>query len=115
MLAFQETELYRAVLDLNVLARELEPDDYIDDGYYVDSLQQRTLSMVVDLARAQGSEAAERSGFLDEVRVSACVCAALFDLCGNRLLGDQPRSREVLAKIVQLIDGERATSPRGRR
>jgi hypothetical protein len=130
MLAFQETDLYRAVLDVNALARDIETHDYLNEGFFIDSLLDRALSMLVNLAKAETGDDAKRRQSLDEVRVSACVCAALFDICGR----DDDEHRAVLAKIVGLIgersealargraerlarviDGEKATSSRGRR
>jgi hypothetical protein len=130
MLAFQETDLYRAVLDLNVLARDIEADDYLNQGYFLESLLDRAMSMLVHLAKAQTCDDDTRKQSLDQIRVSACVCAALFDICRRK----DNESRALLAKIVGLIgersealprgpaerlareiDGEKATSSRGRR
>jgi hypothetical protein len=109
MLPFQESDLYKIVLSLTAVAELVEEEVMYDPGHAIAMLQERAIAMLLDAARAGNSHDGDRLRYLDEVRVSALICAALFDVCRHRSVLDErsyKRSKHLLERIIELVDAQ---------
>jgi hypothetical protein len=117
MLQFQDSQIYEAALSLNGMVRDLDEDALqYDNGHAFETLRERAVSMLLDLAHAANEGEVDRLETLGEVRSSAFMCAALLDICRHRTAIGVARwdeAHKLLERIVELIDlAPRATSRR---
>src|SRR5947199_7065283 len=110
MFQFQDSELYRAALDLNVAVEELANCAAENTP---DAAVQRLLttanSMLVGVAHASQCDAAERPLYRVDLRDSALVCAAMIDVCraaGCLAGGQHERVVAAAERIVELTDAK---------
>ena len=103
----ERLDVYKITIEFIAVA-----DDIIEDlprgrGYLSDQLQRAATSILLNLAEGAGEFASREKARLYRIaRRSATECAAIFDVCRSRHLGDSTRlgaGRELLLRIVAML------------
>ena len=117
MFPFQDSELYRAALDLNVIVEDVGNNDgERTPEAALGRLSQTANSLMLSVAHASQCDPGERHLYREDIRDSALVCAAMIDVCQGAGFLEAGQKERVVAAVERIVELTKdATSRRTRR